>query len=347
MSDHEVFCHLMPGAADMVPRGMVHDVTWFGVDRPDRTLANPAVPMPGWETVMLDDALVIPTPFAILDAAGALRHGVMPSHIAEPIAVHPGTGVLAPLAAGADEPLGRFLGETLSIASLQCRAGGVPGLIGAPLTLAQIDALAAMNLLDRYTPIATPTRIARLCLTRPVGSGVSRMIRPAIESLRFMVEPYEVSARIAILAPADEARFTRANQASVLAWLRARGFAVLDVAAMRLGVNQLGLTDLVASLAASRVIVIDDPAQAPLLGFCDPGTMVLELGIDGWRDTTIAACARMFGLEWRLILSPAPRYPVRTALPLGERHMLQTEVDIAALARGVLRAETALASLIS
>ncbi|WP_288005214.1 hypothetical protein [Acidiphilium sp.] len=165
----------------------------------------------------------------------------------------------------------------------------------------------------------------------PSGASKQMRSRQRRDSQRFGAEPYEVSTCIAMLASPDRTRFGRVNQGSLHAWLRAQSFGLLDAWAMTLGADQLGLADLIAVLAAARIIVIDDPAQAASLGFCDPGALVLELGIDGWTDSAIGAVARLFGLEWRLIAAGPPRYPVKARLPLGTPQMLRTEVDIGAL----------------
>lgn len=331
------FCHATAVTLDTAPFRRGHDTTWYaGVGR---SRMRPVSTMPGLETVIIADALVIPTPFAILDADGALQHGTMPSHIIQ--TADAGFDMpMAPLHAGPEVALGRFLGEVLSIASMQRSSGPTLAFIGAPLTAPQMDAAAALNLLDRYTPITEPARVAALHVTRSTGAGLSRMIRPAIETLRFTVEPYEASARIAILAPATATRFSRTNQSSLLAWLRARSFAPLDVGTMRLGAHALGLTDLIAALAACRAVLIDDPSQAPLLGFCDPGTLILELCIDGWHDSAIATCARLFALDWRPVVAPPPQYPVKSRLPLGARQMLRTEIDIGVLDRALASVES-------
>ncbi|MCU4160438.1 hypothetical protein AiwAL_09995 [Acidiphilium sp. AL] len=295
--------------------------------------------MPGHETLVLRDAVLVPEPFAVIDRDGITRAGTTPSKPAEPADTVLLSNAVAPMAAGASVPLGRFLGNSLSIASMQRAMFGEIGFAGPPLTPPQADALAAMGLLGAYTPLSEPVRVEKLLLTLQKGQGFSRMIRPAIETLRFAAEPYEVNPRIAILEPVTRTRFTRGNQFGFQAWLRAQSFAFLDPDAMRLGNTQLGLFDLISVLAAARLVVIDDPAQAPLLGFCDPGTIVIQLGIDGWPDGAIATCARLFSLEWRLVLAFAPHYPVRGPLPLGERKMLRTEIDIAALGAALASVE--------
>ncbi|MCW8307148.1 glycosyltransferase family 61 protein [Acidiphilium sp. PA] len=305
-------------------------------DRLPRWSGTPDVPTQEIETIALEDGIVVPAPFAVLNAEGLLQQGTMPATRVEPAPMLDDGRVLVPLAAGPTVPLGRFIGESLAIASLQGAAAADVGFIGGPLLACQIDALVTLGLLGRYMPIAGPVRVPRLQMTRLPGRGSLRAIRPVIEVLRFGVEPYEVSKRVAMLASPGRSRFGRINQGSLHAWLRAQSFGLLDAWAMTLGADQLGLADLIAVLAAARVIVIDDPAQAALLGFCDPAALVLELGVEGWADPTIGAIARLFGLEWRLSEAAPPRYPVKARLPVGARHMLRTEVDIGALDRALL-----------
>lgn len=333
MSETLAFRHTAGGKLDVAPRGLGRDHVWFaGADVPDRAVGgHRQAPMPGYETLVLRDAVLIPEPFAVIDRQGVAQAGVLPAKSLDPAGMASLGHAVAPLAAGPSVRLGAFLGEALSIASMQRMMFGPIGFAGLPLTPPQVDALAALGFLDAYTPVSEPTRIAKLLLTRRTGRGLSSMIRPAIETLRFGAEPYEISPLIAILEPAARARFRRGNQSGLQAWLQARSFALLDPDAMSLGEARLGLFDLVSVLAAARIVAIDDPAQAPLLGFCDPGTVVVQLGIDGWPDGAIATAARLFSLEWRLVMAAAPHYPVRGRLPLGERKMLRTEIDIAAL----------------
>lgn len=292
---------------------------------------NAPAPMAGLETIMLIDALVVPDPLAVVGGDGYLHLGVMPKRSEAKAVRSPVSMFLAPLAAGPAVPLGCFLGEVLSIASMQQRMFGPLYLTGAQLSPPQIEALAALDLLRLYMPLTEPTRFRKLCITKAIGCGPSRMIRPAIETLRFIAEPYEVSDCISILEPATQWTFNRTNQADLLAWLRAHSFAPLDLNAMRLGANHLGLIDLIAALAACRIVLIDDPLQAAMLGFCDPGTLVLELGIEGRQNCAVATCARLFSLRWRLITSPAPRHPNMHNPPEGERHLWGTEINIEAL----------------
>ena len=106
---------------------------------------------------------------------------------------------------------------------------------------------------------------------------------------------------------------------------------------MRLDDAELGLFDLAATLAACRMVVIDDPEQAPLLGFCDPGAAAIELGVDGWTGSAVPSCCRLFGLEWRLVLAPPPRYGVFGSLAGAAAPALHSRIDLAGLAEAISR----------
>lgn len=289
----------------------------------------------------LEEALFVPEPFAILDRDGRLRAGITPMRLPDPAEVSRVDRSLIAVAGGASVPLGRFLGAQLAGAMLRATGGGMPGigtpgLTGAALTPVQLDAMAALGLLRLYTPLSAPARIARLGIDEGQGDR-SRQVRPLIDALRFTAEPFEAVRGIAILQPQAEARFERANDSGLRAWLRAREVAILDLDIMRLGTAAIGLGDLIAAMAACRVVVIDDPQHASLLGFCDPGALVVELGVEGWDQPAIAACARGFALDHRVIRAPAPRYPVKARLPVGARRMLSVEIDLAALSDALER----------
>ncbi|HEX7391081.1 MAG TPA: hypothetical protein VF286_13300 [Acidiphilium sp.] len=352
MSDFRAFRHIEAGWLDTAPRGLVRDRIWFAGPAIRDSAVTPyrSAPMAGYESLCLHDAVLIPEPFSVLDRDGVVQAGAPPSD--------PPSGPVAPdrtvaagiaMEAGASVPLGRFLGHSLPVAARRHEMSGaamqrdMPGtsLVGAQPTAPQAEALAASGFLNSYTAIATPARVAKLHLTRETGRGISRMIRPGIETLRFAAEPYEVSRRIAILVPAGRERFMRADRTKLPVWLRARGFAILDPDAMRIGDTRLGLFDMISVLAAAATIVIDDPVQAPLLGFCDPGATVIEIGIDGWPDRSIASCARLFSLEWRLVLGPAPHYPIDRGPPSGARQALRTETGLAALDAALTAADGA------
>jgi hypothetical protein len=339
MTDIKPCRYAAPRHWNAAPRGLRRDSTWFAPEAVWPPPYDPLAPMAGCETVMIERAMFVPEPFAVFDATGRLHAGTMPGVMRDmapetmtaPIQAPPGVQSWLPIAAGVSVPLGRFLGEALSTAVLQHAAQPHLGLIGAPLTPAQMDAMIALNLLGFYTPVDRPTVLARLHLSRTIGRGPSRMMRPPIEALRFTAEPYEVRPRISMLAPQDGVHFSRSNHGSLRAWLRARSFGALDAVAMTLDATRLRLNDMIATLAGAQVVVIDDPNQAALLGLCDPGTVVLELGVDGWHDGTIMAVCALFGLEWRLVVAAAPRYPIKTPLPLGATRMLHIEADIAVL----------------
>ncbi|HEX7388502.1 MAG TPA: hypothetical protein VF286_00230, partial [Acidiphilium sp.] len=58
---------------------------------------------------------------------------------------------------------------------------------------------------------------------------------------------------------------------------------------------------------------------------------VIEIGIDGWPDRSIASCARLFSLEWRLVLGSAPHSPIDRGWPPGAQKALRTETGLASL----------------
>lgn len=277
----------------------------------------------GW--TWLDDALVVPDPFGVLDCAGTLCRGAMPTRLPDPDEIPVIADAVIPIASGSSVPLGVFLGAQLGAAML-----GGAGLIGAALTAPQLDAMAMLGLLGRYTPISGPVRVTRVGMA-PVDRELSRLVRPAIDTLRFCAEPFEAVKAVAILTPPGLARFDRSNDAGMRVWLRARGVAVLDLDRMLLDHHPLGLLDLIALLAACRIVLIDDARQAPLLGFCDPGAVVIELGVEGWAQPEIAEATRLFALARRTVLTPAPRYPIKSPLPIGASRMMSIEVDIGAL----------------
>lgn len=246
------------------------------------------------EPVMLEDAILLPDPFAVLDAAGTCRLGAAAPR-PDAITTVRTAMTVAPFPAGPGTTLGRFLGPVLSVAILQRERFGPLCLAGPRPTGPQIAAMAALGLAGDYLVVERPVRVDRALVTtgwdRP--GRVSRLMRPAIEALRFSVEPYEVATIAAILRPAP----ARPDQDPVRACLAAREVMLLDAEGMRLGAIGLGITDMAAVMAAMRIVIIDDPDQAPLLGLCDPGTTVIEPVGSAGPDRLIPDWARLFALE--------------------------------------------------
>lgn len=245
-------------------------------------------------SVMLEDAILVPDPFAVIDADGTCRLGSAgaPPDTAGTVA---SAMTVAPFPAGPGVKLGRFLGPMLSLALLQRERFGPLRLAGPRLTDPQVAAMAALGLAGDYLVVEHPVRCARMLVTtgwdRP--GHVSRLMRPAIDALRFGVEPYEVTAVAAILRPA----LPDAGLDAVRTCLAARDVMLLDAERMSFGTIALGITDMAAVMSAIRIVVIDDPEQAPLLGFCDPGTIVIEPVGPAGPDPAIAQWARLFGQE--------------------------------------------------
>lgn len=194
-----------------------------------------AARMAGCETIILRDAVLVPAPFAVLDADGALQAGTSPQPFDSLQHVVTQASLVAALEAGETIPLGRFLGPVLSLASMQHDMFGQPELAGAPLTPPQTEAMAALGLLGSYRPMNGAGRIDRLLVTgafdrgMPRGAELSRLIRPAIETLRFAVEPYEVNARLSLMAPPTRARFGQRHRQSVDVWLVARRLSLIHI----------------------------------------------------------------------------------------------------------------------
>ncbi|HQT88652.1 MAG TPA: hypothetical protein PK677_08880 [Acidiphilium sp.] len=324
--------HARPTFLPIAPRGLVSDQIVFGLSRAPfggQRLARSA----GVATEIYEPGLVVPNPFAVraLDPATQADADWAESPVA----------TAAPIASGAAISLGRFLTEGLAIALLQRDVIGVVPLIGAGPTPAQRAALDALDLASDFIAIDRATRVRRMIVTQRESGAINgrvppvhadRFMRVAIEALRFAVEPYEISSQIALRRPRPIADYDVANRLSFDSWLASMGVVTIDPTAMRIGASDLGLLDLAAALAGARCVVIDDPSQAGLLGFCDPGTKVVEIAVDGWTDPRIAAMCLVFALDWRVVLCAAPAYSVSQPVPLGSTSLLRTEIDIAGVA---------------
>ncbi|WP_174503832.1 hypothetical protein [Acidiphilium sp. C61] len=230
-----------------------------------RSLPLAHAPQGALTTSEFRDATIFPQPFGVFDGNGRAVIG--------PVAAQPSLGAstarVVALEAGAAVPLGRFLGPALACALIGRRVSGGLDLAGPTPTAAQRCALDMLGLAEAHLPFDHPFTFAGVIATLGPArdAGASRLMRIAIDALRFAVEPYPHAERIALVRPGPFADL-----------LAAHGFARLDPFTMRIDETPLGLADLVAILAAARVIAIDQAAEAPLLGLCDPGGLVLGFG---------------------------------------------------------------------
>ena len=329
--------HAQPTFVPIAPRGFVPDQVLFGAPRVRPPFGGQRIARSaGLVTEVYEPGLVLPTPFAtrIFD----------PTAPDNPAWIDAAVATAAPMASGAAVPLGRFLTEGLAVAVLQRDVIGTVPLIGAELTPAQRAAMEALDFAAQFIAIDQPTRVRRMIVTqretglhqgRPAPLHADRFMRAAIEVLRFAVEPYEISAQIALRRREPLSDYVIANRLSFDSWLASMGVVTIDASAMCIGGRDLGLLDLAAAMAGARNVVIDDPNQAGLLGFCDPGTQVVEIAVDGWADPRIAAMCRIFALDWRVVLFAAPVYSISQPVPLGSKSLLRTEIDIAGVARAL------------
>jgi hypothetical protein len=172
------------------------------------------------------------------------------------------------------------------------------GLLGANLQVAgpvlqpwQAELLAALGLDQGYYSITGPTKFTRIIATDMTQQATpSRFARGVIDRLRFRFGQDHARTRRLIVGTvpaeiADEAREF--------------GFEAVELAALTMAEQ--------ARLLASATAVIGPSGSAlTLVGFCDPGTAILELQThDALEDWTQVLCA-LFGLDWYGLVTDAP-----------------------------------------
>ncbi|MDE8347020.1 MAG: hypothetical protein POH28_12745, partial [Acidocella sp.] len=229
------------------------------------------------------------------------------------------------LATGVGIPLGRFLSGGVA-ASLSLMPGHEAIPAGGALTPVQAEMLERLGLADTYLTITQPTGFARVLQSAPdvIGDAAYATI---IARLRRPMVPHP-PATIAILPNQARARFSLRNQRSLTIWLRARQILVLNP-------DAAVLDETIAGLSRASRVIIADLAQAGVLGFCRPGTQILEIAPEGWAEQQIRMACRALDLEWQLCLAPAPSYAPLNAPPLGCTQALGYDIPIAALARAL------------
>lgn len=227
------------------------------------------------------------------------------------------------MAAGPLVPLGQFLCGSLPaiLASGPLRGGAIPA--GGLLTPTQQNLLLRLGLSDAYITLDRPTCFTRILQSTQDSPGDEPFLQ-MIARLRCPPASH-LPATVAILPDPATARFSLSNRHSLVTWLRARRCRILtpDTAA---------LDDTIAGLAGATRMIIADPAQAGVLGLCQPGAQILEIAAEGWADHRVRVACRALGLDWHLFLATAPSYPLLRPPPLGTLSALSFEIPIASIA---------------
>lgn len=285
-----VFHHTPGRVIGTWPRGQ-----GLGARRPDADRGQAETRMcelVGVSAASLADASLDPTSMSIFSPA---RGFYPPSVASRPVQRRESSaqcdGVATPVAGADIHDIRHFLYKGLPSA-VMLRGMLGPRLLVAGPTLQpwQMELLVAVGLDEFYFSMAEPTRFTRIVTTDMIGpEPPSRFARGAIDRMRFRFG--QDHARTRRLLICDPQNAWGDDWLAIEAEAQAFGFEPVDLAA-------LSMAERARILASATAVIGASGAALALVGFCDPGTAILELqSIDCREDWTRILCA-VFGLEW-------------------------------------------------
>lgn len=323
-----VFHHAPDRSVDVVPHGLVRGQTVFG---PGVSLSrdmneNPVHRLKGVSSVVLDRAVLSPDSMAVISPEWGFfnasidnleawqgKLSIADRHFieagpdrwrhADPAATIPMIDAIAlPIGGIGLANYGHFFYDGLPAAILHHRLlGGKTVLAGRPLRHWQAEVLDALGVLDGYVAIDRPTRFCKILTSDMVSWTVSypnRLVRGLFDRLRFRFgSRLGTPRRVMISRTGPDNRRVLDNGAEIEAIAAEFGFTVVRPAGM-------SVADQARLFAGADCVIGESGAGMANLGFCDPGTRILEIQpasfVDGW---TRAAC-HLLGLRWQVFFAP-------------------------------------------
>ena len=275
---------------DILPRGAGVATHWFGVDLGwDRV---DVFSLPAVSSVSLKGAIFDPQSRTIFSPArGAFGPSCGDFAVPDPAAPGWSEAIVAPIAGGQSDDIRHFLYNALpSAMMLRGMLGPRLQVVGPMLLAWQAELLAACGLDQDYRAITAPMGFTRIIASDLIGAAMpSRFARATLDRLRFrfgQIEPRTLRLLIGGAAAAAIPGWSEI-EASALEF----GFEAVDLAALSIAEQ--------ARLFARATAVIGWSGQAmAMVGFCDPGTVILELHRGPALDHWTQVLAAIFGLEW-------------------------------------------------
>jgi capsular polysaccharide biosynthesis protein len=356
------FVHGQESNGSAPAKGLVQGVTWFG---PGKSVAEPVFAvgkarMTDVESVSLREAAFLPRRATVFvpergaylpSVAGFLveGRGLQALAAADPsyavgedgslsvrafdrLEYQDGIGI--PVCGVGFPNYGHFLFDGLPLAWLmaeQLRRQNAC-LIGGPLGRWQDEVLRTLGVADIYRPLTQPSRFRRLVTSNLVFGHVpypTRFARLPFDTIRARVGAPSGprDRRILLVRPNNSGRRHLINAAEVADSLAHLGFEVVQP-------ERLTFREQVRLFAAASVVVGESGAAMANIGFCDPGTRVLEImpevHVEGWTRGTCL----VFSHEWHVYFASVVEPPPGSAE--GEARMqFSYRVDVASLREAV------------
>lgn len=347
------FVHAPPRTVAQMPGGMVRGVNLFGPGHSPGMTDNPTATTATREiaSVLLHDACMIDSSLAVLDRddrvfasgvenIGAQRLGVLDGNFRLDDAGMPllADGVRAraerralvamPVCGAGFPNYGHFLYDGLPAVFMLRELFADPRLCVAGQRLApwQRDILAALDLEGHYLEIGRPTVFDAVLASTTLAMHVSypsACIRPMFDVLRARCGAAGIGGpRKVFLSRAGDTRRHLRNRAAVEDMMARHGFAIVRP-------EHMGFREQVALMASCRVVAGESGAAMANLGFCAPGTRVLEIQPERFVEGWVRGMCFMLGHAWHVYFArvDGPQPDVAD----GEGHRFAYDVDVAEL----------------
>ncbi len=349
------FCHAPAGSVAHTPHGLQVGRNVFGPGRSPVMTDSPTSlsPSRAVTSVVLHDALFVASSMTVIDRARKLfRDGV--DNVPDPTALadldahyaRDAEGALCltdAAAAGAEmvdcvalpvcglgfPNYGHFLFDGLPAVLLHAQS--FPDLdlrvVGQRLAPWQHAILAELGLADRYLAFDGPVRFRRILASTLLALHVSyptACIRPLFDLLRFRAGagPADAPRRVFLSRAGHDDRRRLRNRAAVEAAMEVLGFAILHP-------GRLSFAEQVATMRGASLVVGESGAAMANIGFCQPGTKVLEIQperfVEGW---TRGMCFQL-AHRWHVYFPRVELPPLTDAAgkPLDPNQHFEYEID--------------------
>jgi hypothetical protein len=356
------FVHGQESVSRAPAKGLVRGVTWFGPGRSHslKAFATAEARMTAVESVSLRSAAYAPM-YATVFVAGlgvykpsaaefSLHKDSKDALIkADPSYTHDASGALAlrsfeqlenldvigiPVCGAGFPNYGHFLFDGLPLVIIMAEQlrGLNARLIGGPLGEWQQAILTTLGLADRYVPMQGPRRFRRIVTSNLLWGHVpypTRFARLAFDHIRLHlgVAPEPRNKRIFVIRPDKPGRRYLTNRVEVQACLEALGFETVQP-------ELLKFQEQVRVFASARVVVGESGAAMANIGFCDPGTRVLEIMPDIYCDIWVRGACLVLSHEWHVYFAEAEA-PIPDGAPGADRLDFRYRIDIPSLKEAV------------
>jgi hypothetical protein len=204
-----------------------------------------------------------------------------------------------------------------------------PELVGPPLLPWQRNILEVLGFTDLYYPLDRPTMFRKIVTSNLISLHVAyptRFIRPLFDAIRMKVGGFSrARARnVFISRGSTSGRRHLLNRTEVEKCFRENGFEIVAPEFM-------SFLEQVRLFSSCAIVAGETGAGFANVGFCDPGTNVLEIQpvdfLEGWTRTS----CMIFGHQWHVLFAESRVSFDQATGQLRSPATIEFSVDIAEL----------------